>query len=788
MGTERTRPVGPSRLTSLVGRADLVAEVQLLLQRKRLVTLAGPGGVGKTRLAIEVAHRYGELHDTPVAVAYLLDVTPDALAQEVVAALGIVDQSSRDPEDVLIERLGHKETLLVLDNCEHLLDAVGDLLATLLEAAPRLRVLTTSRGYLELGGEHVCQVPPLALPELDGVHPDPYGSSDDAMALLLDRAEAAGRAITADDDWDALVQLARWSGGLPLVLELIAVRLGGGMSPRAILERLAGGQLLGAQRSRRVQPHHRTLQQTLDWSYELCTPGQRRLWARISVFAGGFDLGTAEQVCSGEGIDAHAVVDLLDGLVRWSIVTSSPEGRYHQLPSQREFGQRILRDLGEEDSVRRAHCDYFSAFAAKAAVQWAGPDEVAWLARGKEEWLNLRAALNYCVSTPGMAETGVVVLMNLARLRLCYFDAKLGEFCNWFERLLALLPAHPTPARIGATAILGWIRLCQGAQAQAAVQLAHCNDLARRLGDVELAPVRFLQGAYAALALDDSTSLESAGLAPVPSIDGAHGQLESVHLLMRATELFAAGGEEYAGDRMMAKLICALAAGFWGDEEIATKVSEDCLADAEASGAEWMISWARWATGLAPLRHGSPGEGIDQFQRALAVQIGLGDKWGTTWCAEAIAWGLSMLDSDLHVAAAELLGGAVSLQEDTGVAIVGLVPFGRERDIAVRTVQDQLGEDRYSAAYRRGTALTKDEVYQLALRPQAGSGTATLQNLSARRRQVAMLIARGYENRQIAEQLHLALSTVENHVSDILRIGGFTNRTQIAAWVSSAGR
>lgn len=784
MTTEYTGPDGPSTLTSLFGRAEVLAEVQKLLRRKRLVTLAGPGGVGKSRLAVEVGRQYGEHHNVPVAVAYLLNVTPDALNREVVAALGIVDQSSRDPIDVLIDRLGHRETLLVLDNCEHLLDPVGDLLATLLEEAPHLHVLTTSRGYLEVSGEHVYQVPPLELPDPDDACPSLADRSDDAMALLLDRAAAAGRAITADDDWDAVVRLARWSGGLPLVLELIAVRLGGGMSPRAILERLAGGKLLGAQRSRRVQPHHRTLQQTLEWSLELCSPGERRLWARISVFADGFDLEAAEKVCSGDGIDAYDVVDLLGGLVRWSIVISTPEGRYHQLPPQYEFGRRLLHELGEEDAVRRRHSHAYAELAADAAVRWPDRGEVAWLGRGIREWPNFRVALHHCANTPDMAETGLLITMNLARLRLCFFDAKLGEFCAWFELFLDLIPVAPTPARIGASAMLGWIRLCQGSQAQAAEQLAHCHDLVRALGGTEVAPVRFLEGAYAALAQDDSISMQHAGLAPVPAIEDTHGELESIHLLMRATELFAQAGEDYAGDRMMAQLICALAAGFAGDEETATRISEDCLADAAASGAEWMISWAQWTTGLAPLRYGSPDEAIDRFQCALATQIGLGDKWGTTWCAEAIAWALSMLDSDFQMAAAELLGGAITLQKDTGVAIAGLVPFGRERSIAVRTARNHLGEDRYREAYQRGTELTKEEVYQLALRPPAGSSAATLDSLSPRRRQIAMLIAQGWENRQIADELNLALSTVENHVSDILRIGGFANRAQIAAWVS----
>ncbi|GLZ33469.1 LuxR family transcriptional regulator [Lentzea sp. NBRC 105346] len=715
-----------TRLTTFVGRASLLEHTAAVLGRARLVTLVGPGGVGKTRLASEVVRERPD-----VTVVHLADVT-GSVDRAVVEALGIVDQSSNDPVDVLVEHLRGTRTLLVLDNCEHLLDPVGDLLATLLDEVPTLRVLATSRRHLELDGEHIVQVPPLAVP-------------DDAMALLLDRASAAGRTIT---DHDAAVRLAEWSGGLPLVLELIAVRLGGGMSPQAILDRLAGGSLLTTRGTRRVQPHHRTLQQVLNWSYDLCSPGERLLWARISVFAGGFDLSAVEAVCSGDGITEREVVDLLEGLVHQSVVTAGPDGRYHQLQPLREFGQT---KLDSACAIQDAHVAWFRKLAADAADGWFGPDEVGWMARAHLEMPNFRAALQHCVHTA--PETGLEIATNLARLRMVFFYALLGEFCEWFERLLAAAPPDPTPERIGGAAMLGWIRFCQGSQQAGIAQLEHCRELTR---GQEAPPVAFLEGAYHLDVLVDP---------------------QAIGFFLRAAELF---GTAFAGDQQMAKLVGAIAACFTGPPETAAATSEDCFADASARGAEWAITWAVWAKGLATVRSGEPQLGVTLFQEALCRQTALGDKWGTAWCVEALPWAMADLGG-APTTAAELLGGASKLQETTGVAIAGLVPFVRERERATEIVVRQIGATAYREAYARGAAMSADEIHALALRPH---GDVPLDGLSDRRRQVAVLIARGRQNKQIADELHLSLSTVENHVRDILRTLGMTNRAEVAAWVA----
>jgi non-specific serine/threonine protein kinase len=785
MATGRGRPTLPAAVGDLVGRDDLVREtVQRVLGVDRLVTLVGPGGVGKTALALEVARRCRDQHDATstclsrdaddqyVAVAYLGHITrPDELHREIIRAVGITDQSSDDPVDVLVEHLRGQDKLLVLDNCEQLWEAVGDLCAVLLDEAPEVRVLATSRHHLGIAGEHATMVPPLSV-RSEGSSAQP----SDAMRLLLRRAEAAGRVVEEDDDLEALGELVDWSSGLPLVLELIAVRLGGGMSPREVLTRLDGGRLL-ATRTRRVRSHHRTLEQTLDWSHGLCSPEQQRLLARISVFAGGFTLDTAERVCSGNGISEQDVVDLLADLVRQSLVVAGPNGRYHQLQPVREYGQRQLRALDEELWVRDAHCAFFRDLAAELASTWYGEDEVALLRRAHVEMPNFRAALHHCATTPGLAEIGLGMVRDLARLRVQFFFALLGEFTTWFQTLLDRAPVRPTPERIGSVALLGWIKLCQGAPREVAVHLEHCRELVAMLGeDAQVAPLYFLEGAHALLAVGDPGSVEP---------------------LRRLVELFGQMGPESCGDCASAKLLWALAAGFYGDEATAIEAAEDCLNDARQAGAEWAISWALWARGMAPLRHGAPEEAVAWFRAGLEIQVRLQEQWGSTWASEAIAWALAAVawdkaaGEDLLEIAAELLGGAVAMQKATGAAIAGLIPFGRERDKARDAIVARLGHERYHRAYGRGTALpSREAVYALALGPRVEAGgrrapDSGWDQLSGRQREIAVLVSQGLTNQAIAQKLHLSVSTIENHLTALFAKIGVANRAELSTWVGA---
>lgn len=755
----RSHSTVPAALTNFVGRDQLVADALELLRSARLVTMTGPGGVGKTRLAFELVRRVESDYDE-LAIVRMAEVgSPNGIERSLIGSLGIIDQSSQPPIDVLIEYLHARQVLLVLDNCEHLWEAIGDVVTVLLEEAPRLTVVATSRRYLEVAGEHVLHVPPLTVPDAGADHEQAVHA--DAVVLLLDRIRAVGRSVPSGDEWDAVVELVRWSGGLPLVLELIAVRMGGGMSPAVILQRLDGGRLLT--RGQRVQTHHKALRQVLNWSFDLCNAGEQRLWARLSVFTGGFDLAMAEEVCGDpDGVVATGdVMDLLAGLVRQSIVIAGPDGRFQQLQPLREYGLQQLQAIGELGLLRARHCAFVRRLAAAAADQWYGPGQMDWLDRIGLELANIRAALNYC-HTPDRAETGLGIVTDITRMNLPFFAALIGEFCAWFETLLAAAPDKPTEARVVAVALLGWMRICQGDRVRARARYEECNALADQLDVSETPPVMFLRGTYLLLSQGDPRSGE---------------------LLRKARDAFRAGGAY--GDAHMAWLLLTFAASFLGTEEEAEQVVTECLADAEAHQAPWATNWARWSKGLAA--RGSPEVALALMQQCLVAQIELGDRWGNIWCVEVIAWlRAAQRQGEL---AAELLGGAMSLQQQTGVQVAGLVPFGRERERAVARARAAIGDDAFNAAYQAGTALSREQVHALAL---ADSGPARqpvpraheFDLLTDRQREVAVLVAKGLSNKAIADTLAISQRTVENHLGQIFTRLGVHNRAQVAAWIA----
>ena len=771
-------------LTSFVGRGELLQSLVHQLQRgTRMLTLAGPAGVGKTRLAAELVRRMQKDYDA-FAVVHLADLNLDvdsplevaahSLINMIVDALDIIDHQSKQPLlEVLVERLRRTRVLLVLDNCEHLLDPVSEVVLALLQlvpqppdqAQPQLSMVATSRHYLGLPGENVVHVPELATPPADATREQARNS--DAVRLLLDRAKEAGHPITDGHDWHAIVRLVQASGGLPLALELIAALLGGGLAPTMILQRLDGGRLLASPLRRGIQRHHETLTTALDISWELCGPTeteadmQRRLWARLAVFSGGFDLEAAEQVCGGDDrFPTTEVMDTLSALVRQSIVISTPKGRYYQLQPLREYGLRKLSAHGEEETVRARHCAWVQNLTRTAAQSWFGPKEPAWLARLHGEMANIRTAITWTLAQPGRVEVGLQIATDVLATRMPFFYALHTQVCGWLDDLLAVHPAPSSGIRVGALAMLAWTRLVLGDQDRGEARRKECRELAHQLDATDGPPVLMLEGTRHILSLADTNGLD---------------------MLARARDAFRAAGD--LGSGHMAALILALGAGLLGPSDVADMSSEECLADAEAHGAEWAITWARWTLSL-PART----QPRDVLQQVLPIQIALGDRWGTTWCVEAQAWRWAA--SGEAEAAARLLGGAISLQRRHGVAVAGLLPFMQQRDEARTRIVAMIGEPAYRRAYQDGTTKSIDQIYDLALRPLHAASSTTegspadlLGSLPDQQRSVAKLVGKGHTNREIADELRVSPRTVETHLGKLFSRLGFSNRTQLATWV-----
>ncbi|WP_405649505.1 ATP-binding protein [Streptomyces sp. NBC_00019] len=337
------------RASSFVGRRQEVAEVKRLLAAHRLVSLTGPGGVGKTRLALHVlpalAKRFADgLHLVQLAGVRDASLVPLALVE----ALNIRDVSGRSPVEVLVEHLGERDLLLVLDNCEHLADACAELVGMLLARTARVRVLATSRHPLGVAGQHVLEVQPLPTPAPGEPLPPKPALEYPALALFADRAADVlpGFALTADNQ-EAVAALCHRLDGLPLAIELAAVRMRA-LGVRQVLDRLDRRYRLLTD-AEDAPARHRTLRATVDWSHDLCTPQERAVWAHASVFAGSFDLDAVEEVCAGAGLDRDATVDAVAGLVDKSLLVRDGDtvhARYRMLESIRHYGLDRLRESG----------------------------------------------------------------------------------------------------------------------------------------------------------------------------------------------------------------------------------------------------------------------------------------------------------------------------------------------------------------------------------------------------------------------------------------------------------
>src|SRR5215472_15259668 len=371
-----TRVAGnlPTELTSIVGRRGELAAVRQLLAASRLVTLTGPGGVGKTRLALRAAAGVRRAFRDGVWLVQLDQLRDEALvAQAVAGALGLQDRAGYIPAAALAEYLAGRQLLLVLDNCEHLVDAAAELADQLLRAAAGLRVLANSRESLTIDGETVLAVPPLPVPESGqpltaaglGVFP--------AAQLFAERAAQVvpGFAVT-EANAAAVAGICGRLEGMPLAIELAAARLPV-LSAEQIEERL-GDRLGLLTRGGRTRPdRQRTLRASIEWSYELCTRAERLLWARCSVFAGGFELDAAEGICAGDRLAAGRVLDLLAGLAGKSILSAEHRAgavRYRLPEPLREFGQERLRESGEATALRRRHRDWHEQLAWQVDTDW----------------------------------------------------------------------------------------------------------------------------------------------------------------------------------------------------------------------------------------------------------------------------------------------------------------------------------------------------------------------------------------------------------------------------------
>lgn len=738
----------PAELTRFIGRRREQSLAREALERSRLVTLIGLGGVGKTRLALELASRARTDFDE-VRFARLADVVePALLGYTVNTALGVREQSARWQLETVVEFLGERRVLLVLDNCEHLVEPVASLVDSLLRACPGLSVLATSRQVLGLDGEAVVRVPPLA------VAPDAGASAEsEAMSLFLDRASAAvpGLVVTPDEQ-EQIRELCRLLDGIPLAIELAAVRLR--LLPLGeLVARTADRFHLLTQGTRTAPARHQSLRASIDGTYELCSPRERQLWSLLSVFSGGFSLEAAETVAGDTARDS--ILDLVSGLVDKSIVTrvmQAGEPRYAMLETIRQYGAERL-DSDELAELNRRHREWFAALAARADDEWSGPSQVEWLGRLRWDHPNLRVALQSCVADD--PQRGLRLVASIENFWLA--SGFLSEARLWLDTLLAA-DAAPTTDRGRALRLSSWLAVLQNDHGTVPQMLEEAGRIADRTGNAALqAYVVQTWGLLAMFRGDLATSID---------------RLES------AVEEFAELG--HLTGQLHSLFELGIAHGFAGDIERAVQWQRRCQDLAGTVGESWWSSFSLWAYGIDKWRQGDI-EGAEALERAsLRVKRALDDRLGVGVCLEAMSW-IAAANGE-STRAGRLMGAAETVLRQVGMPIEAshsMLNYHQETQETLR-----LHDRRAEAAYAEGAAWDMDTAVGFALGELSGDPEPDDVPLTKREREVAGLVAAGRTNRQIAAELFISVRTVEKHVDHILGKLDLSNRVQLAAMIA----
>jgi len=731
-----------------VGRDRELALLQGLLEAAQLVTLTGVGGAGKTRLSLRAANLYSESAGIDGWFVSLESVhDPLRLPRAVVRALGLADQSARDPLDVVVEALHERPAILVIDNCEHIIDAAASFIDELLLALPQLTVLATSRRALELDGERVFAVPPLSAEPVVG---SAAGRLPDAVSLLVARARAADADFElGPQDAESAAELCRALDGLPLAIELAATRLRtlsitdltGRLSSR--FELLRGG-------SRSAVSRQRTLRAVVDWSYELCTPDQRDLWCALSVFAGPFDLAAAASVAGGGD-----VLNTLDELVAQSVVEADPEtGRFRMLETIRRYGKDRAEEDGRWPGLTRRHVDHYAAVAAESRDNWYGPGQAETIARLRADRAELHAAL----ATASAVDTDLALQL-FCDLRYHWaVGGFIPEGRGWAARLLALPGASPAQ-RVPALVIAAWLALLQGDLPEAGRRLDEAEEQSTRgtltpegLAEISVAVHRWrgalwnFSGRPAEAAREFEESIRVAKESGHPE----EALLAQFQLTAALSHLHQAGAARHASET---------------------------LAFAQTIDDNWMRAHAQWALALASFVEHDLDSAERLARQGLIDERGFDDPVGECLMLEIVCW----VEAERGAAerAATLLGATDARWRSIGSSIWAFGPhLGGHHDTCVDTVRRSLGDKNFERFFARGGQLGPVEAVALALEEKTvGTG-----GLTPREHEVAMRIHRGMSNRDIADELVLSVRTVDTHVQRILGKLGFTSRAQIAAW------
>lgn len=676
----------PAELNAFVGRDGELAEFQSLLGRSRLVTVAGVAGVGKTRFATRVAALVEKRYCDGVWLAELSVVhDPELLEHAIVDALGLTDHTGRPPRAVLVEHCAERRLLLVIDGFEQLTDACAELVRELLRRAPGLQVLAAGRRPLRVDGELTFPLAPM--------------TDEDALELFTRRAAAVrpGFRLT-EAGRETARELCRRLDGIPLALELAAGRLRA-LTMEQVLHRLDDRFRLLTGGSPSALPRHQTLRTAIGWSHELCAPEQRLLWARLSVFAGAFDLEAVEYICSGPGLPADSVLDVLDDLLAQSVVLredSAVGSRYRLLDTVREYGAEWLRATGDAERLRRRHRDWYLGLATWCELDWFSPRQAEAAARIDGELPNLRRAMECSMESP----EEVHLAQYLAGTLWFYWVGcgRLSEGRHWLDHVLE----EETPydhSRLKALWVLGYVAVLQGDPVGAVSALQECREEGERSGDATAVAYAVHRTGCLSIVTDDPVRAEE--------------------LLREALARYREIGE-LNSNVLMAQVELGMAVAFRGDLEEAASICGEVREICEDHGERWALAYALYVLGYAALLTGTSGRARRMLGESLSIAHAFHDLLGTVLSLELLAL-ITVTEGDAAEAAA-LQGAADRIWPSVGLPLFGSAHYGRPRAECEERARAELGDARYDAERRSGRRMDPDAAVARALRAGPGAG------------------------------------------------------------------
>ena len=755
-------------LTSFVGREHERREVERLLGTTRLLTIMGAGGSGKTRLAQEVARDLTETYADGVWLAELAAVSEGSLVEGAIAeGLGVPEQPGRSLEVTLVDALREKHVLLILDNCEHLVNDVARLAEFLLRSCPKLRILTTSREILGASGEVFWQAPPLSGPDPALANTTEELEGYESVRLFVQRARYRNPAFALTrQNAAAVAEICARLEGIPLAIELAAARVG--LSVQEIANRLDDSLKLLTAGNRTAVPRQRTLRGALDWSHDLLSEPERVLFRRLSAFTGGWTLRAAEVIGAGDGIESDEVLDLLSQLVDKSLVlaqaTKDGTVRYRLLEPVRQYARERLHGSQESKTVHLRHACWCLELVEEALEGLRGTEQASWVGLMQEEHANAQAALSWSLESE--PETALRLAATLGYIWYRY--GRIIEGRHWLETVLAQTGGVESATRAKTLRLAGVLSEESG-----------LYERAEKLHEEGLALYRRLEHREGIAA-----SLTSLG-----ALAYAVGDLERAMLLTQESLVLK---RELGDERALMSSRNNLGEILQKAGELAKAQSlfEENLRSDEMFRDAWGAAVSRLNLGILAIEQGDLVRSENLLFEALRAFRRLGDDDAATECLESLAGAAGARGEGVR--AATLFGAAEAAREELGVPIR---PVDRERyEQFVASSRRGKGETAWASAWSRGRALSLQQATDQALSLEgaplegmtaSGAGAEPPStSLTTREREVAHLVAQGCTNRHIASELSISERTVSTHVGRILKKLELRSRSQLAAWIA----